>query len=137
MDLSGHGRRLLTVGSLEGDGLVFLGARALAVGSNSVSTIFSGVIQDGGSSGGTGGSLTKIGPGTLQLSGAQFNFVPVANKRLTPGTVFTAISNTAATPIAGAFANLPDGSTFTVGRNTYQVSYSGGDGNDLTLTVVP
>jgi hypothetical protein len=25
----------------------------------------------------------------------------------------------------------------TVGRNTYLASYEGGDGNDLTLTVVP
>ena len=66
-----------------------------------------------------------------------FNFTPVANKRLTAGTVFIAISNTSANPIIGTFANLPDGSTFTVGRNKYQVSYSGGDGNDLTLTVVP
>jgi autotransporter-associated beta strand protein len=70
-------------------------------------------------------------------SGAQFNLRPIANKRLTAGTVLTAISNTSATPIAGTFANLPDGSVFTVGRNNYQISYSGGDGNDLTLTVVP
>jgi hypothetical protein len=70
-------------------------------------------------------------------SGAQFNLRPIANKRLTVGTVLTAISNTSATPIAGTFANLPDGSVFTVGRNNYQISYSGGDGNDLTLTVVP
>jgi autotransporter-associated beta strand protein len=70
-------------------------------------------------------------------SGAQFNFQAVANRRLAIGTVFTAISNTSASPIAGTFANLPDGSIFTVGRNNYQVSYQGGDGNDLTLTVVP
>jgi autotransporter-associated beta strand protein len=54
---------------------------------------------------------------------------------LTPGTAFTLISNTAATPIAGTFSNLAAGSTLTVGSNTYQVSYAGGDGNDLTLTV--
>ena len=35
------------------------------------------------------------------------------------------------------FANLPDGSTFTAAHNNFQVSYSGGDANDLTLTVVP
>jgi autotransporter-associated beta strand protein len=70
-------------------------------------------------------------------SGAQFDFQPIANKRLTNGLVFTAISNTSASPIAGTFANLPDGSTFTAGRNNFQVSYSGGDGNDLALTVVP
>jgi hypothetical protein len=54
---------------------------------------------------------------------------------LPPGTAFTVISNTAATPIAGTFSNLADGSTLTIGSNTYQVSYEGGDGNDLTLTV--
>lgn len=45
-------------------------------------------------------------------------------------------SGTAATPISGVFANLADGSTITAGSNTLQVSYEGGDGNDLTLTVV-
>ena len=47
-----------------------LGANNLTVGSNNLSTTFSGVIEDGGISGGTGGSLTKIGSGTLILSGA-------------------------------------------------------------------
>ena len=78
-----------------------------------------------------------IAKGVTIESGAQFDFQAVANKRLTSGTVFTAISNTSANPISGTFANLPDGSTFTVGRNNFQVSYSGGDGNDLTLAVVP
>jgi hypothetical protein len=77
-----------------------------------------------------------IANGVTIEDGAQFAFKPVANKKLTAGQVFTAISNTAATPIAGTFANLPDDSTFTIGNNTYQVDYQGGDGNDLTLTVV-
>jgi autotransporter-associated beta strand protein len=59
----------VTVGSIEGDGNVFLGANLLKVGSNNLSTTFSGVIQDGGSGGSSGGSLTKIGSGTLTLSG--------------------------------------------------------------------
>jgi hypothetical protein len=70
-------------------------------------------------------------------SGAQFSFQSLGNRRLPIGTLFTAISNTSANPIAGTFANLPDGSTFTAGRNNFQVCYSGGDGNDLTLIVVP
>jgi hypothetical protein len=61
----------------------------------------------------------------------------VSNKKLPTGKVFTAISNTAATPINGTFSNLADGATVTVGADKLQVSYSGGDGNDLTLTVVP
>ena len=47
------------------------------------------------------------------------------------------IDNTAAITIAGTFSNFADGSTVTVGNNTFQADYQGGDGNDLTLTVVP
>ncbi|HWH90263.1 MAG TPA: autotransporter-associated beta strand repeat-containing protein, partial [Candidatus Binatia bacterium] len=69
-------------------------------------------------------------------NGARFMLRTKGNQTLPLGTVFTIISNTAATPISGTFANLPDGSTFTVGNNTFHVSYEGSDGNDLTLTVV-
>jgi autotransporter-associated beta strand protein len=78
-----------------------------------------------------------VANGVTIENGAQFNFTPVANKRLRTGSVFTAISNTSASAITGTFADLPEGSIFTVGRNNYQISYNGGDGNDLTLTVVP
>jgi fibronectin-binding autotransporter adhesin len=232
LDISDHDAPGLIVGSLEGDGLVFLGAQNLSIGSNGSSTVFSGIIQDGGMGGGTGGSVIKIGAGTLTLSGAntytggttvrvgalkvsntsgsgtgsgavqvdagtlsgkgiiagavtmgtgsgtgaflapssgarqpsiltihssltfkadstytyklntkkatadkvvangvtirsgaQFSFLAVANRKLTNGEVFSVIRNTAATPIAGTFTNLPDGAKFTHGRNTFQVSY--------------
>jgi autotransporter-associated beta strand protein len=241
LDISPH-RAPLTIGSVEGDGLIFLGDSQLTVGSNSLSTAFSGIIQDGGDSGGAGGSLGKTGSGTLTLSGAStytgittvsagtllvnnttgsgtgtntvmvsggtlggtgiisnavaigngsgttaflapgsggigtftiqkkltfkadavyeceidsgtatfdrvtakgvkiqganFALIDLGTGTLTPGTVFTVIDNTAANAILGQFANLADGSTQTIGNNTYLVSYSGGSGNDLTLTVV-
>src|SRR5262249_16225657 len=72
LDISGHAAPPapgVTIGSIEGNGNVFLGANNLTVGSNNLSTLFSGVIHDGGPSGGTGGSLTKIGTGTLTLRG--------------------------------------------------------------------
>ena len=47
---------------------VFLGANNLTVGTNNLGTTFSGLIQDGGSGGGTGGSLTKAGSGKLTLT---------------------------------------------------------------------
>jgi autotransporter-associated beta strand protein len=56
---------------------------------------------------------------------------------LVSGTIITLINNTSATPISGRFSNLPDGSIVTVAGKDCQVSYSGGDGNDLTLTVLP
>jgi len=68
LDISGHALPGVTVGSIEGDGFVDLGANNLTVGSNNLSTTFSGVAQDG-DNGGVGGSLTKIGTGTLLLSG--------------------------------------------------------------------
>ena len=61
--ISGHNAPGVTIGSIEGTGVVFLGANNLTVGSNNLSTTFSGVIQDGG-------SFTKIGTGTLTLVGA-------------------------------------------------------------------
>ena len=78
-----------------------------------------------------------VANGVAIRNGAFFSFLARGHSALTTGTVFTVIDNTAATPIAGTFSNLADGSTFTVGSNTFQASYEGGDGNDLTLTVVP
>jgi outer membrane autotransporter protein len=86
LDISRHNGSV-NIGSLEGNGNVFLGSNNLTVGSNNRNTVFSGVISDGGEGvfeGGegfspliflptptpaTGGSLTKVGTGTLVLSG--------------------------------------------------------------------
>src|SRR5581483_2394893 len=74
--------------------------------------------------------------GVIINNGALFSFTDLGNSILSPGTVFTVINNTAGTSITGTFSNLPDGSTLTIGSNSYEVNYEGGDGNDLTLTVV-
>jgi len=234
----------ITIGSLEGDGQVYLRLFHLTIGANDLSTAFSGTIQDGDMA---GGSLTKIGSGTLTLAGANLytggttvsegtltvtnqsgsatgtgavtvsagtlagsgtisgavtvgtgsgagaslapafgskkqvtltlqssltlqvdatytytfkargnetrtdlviaNGVTINSAKiklkgktqgtLTPGLVLTLISNTSANPISGTFSNLADGAIVTVKGNNLQASYSGGDGNDLTLTVVP
>ena len=59
----------IAVGSIEGDGIVYLGAVPLSVGTNNLSTTFSGRIRDQGENGGHGGSLNKVGAGTLVVSG--------------------------------------------------------------------
>jgi autotransporter-associated beta strand protein len=72
LDISGHNAPGLTIGSLAGNGasfdspgsFVLLGANNLTIGTNNLSTTFSGAIE------GLGGSLTKIGTGTLDLTGA-------------------------------------------------------------------
>jgi autotransporter-associated beta strand protein len=239
LEVNFHDRPGLTIGSLEGTGSVRLADRDLTVGSNDLSTTFSGTIQDAG-------SLEKIGTGTLTLTGAniyhggttvtsgillvsntsgsgtgtgsvsvnagtlggsgiisgavtigtntgvqaflapskgakkpatltiqsaltlnddstyiyqlntkravsdeviangvvidggaKFSFRPSGNNALTVGQVFTVISNTAATPIAGAFHNLPEGKILMANGSNLEASYTGGDGNDLALTVIP
>jgi len=231
----------ISLGSIEGDGLVKLGANRLITGANNLSTTFSGTIQDTGSvtkighgiltlsseniyTGGTtieGGKLvianqsgsatgsgpvsvtrgklggsgiiagaTTIGTGsgtgsflapaagtsvqaTLTIqnaltfnadatytctfkgnpnraktdqmiatgvtisSGAMIELVGHTSGTLAQGRVLTLISNTSANPINGTFSNLADGSTVTINGNNFRASYEGGDGNDLTLTVVP
>jgi len=57
-----------TLGSVEQIGKVSLGSKNLAIGTNNLSTTFDGVIADGGTGGGIGGSLTKTGTGTLTLT---------------------------------------------------------------------
>jgi outer membrane autotransporter protein len=68
-DISGLTTAGMGIGSIEGSGNYFLGSKTLTAGGNNLSTTVSGVIQDGGLSGGAGGSLTKIGTGTLTLTG--------------------------------------------------------------------
>ncbi|MBA3963852.1 MAG: autotransporter-associated beta strand repeat-containing protein [Chthoniobacterales bacterium] len=77
-----------------------------------------------------------IAKGVTINSGASFNFSGQVQGQLRQGLVLTVISNTSATPIAGTFSNLPDGAILTISGNNFQASYEGGDGNDLTLTVL-
>jgi outer membrane autotransporter protein len=58
-------------GSIAGAGTFNLGSKQLTVGSNNDSTTVSGVIEDHfpGSGGDVGGSLVKVGTGTLTLTG--------------------------------------------------------------------
>ncbi len=71
LDISKHGTSVTTCGAVQGNGLVILGSRALAVGSNNRDAAFAGTIQDTGGVGhGTGGALTKLGSGDWTLSGA-------------------------------------------------------------------
>ena len=73
MDFSGStglaGDNKLSVGSIAGAGLFLLGANELTVGGNNLSTEVSGVIT------GIGGSLVKVGTGTLTLSGTSVDAV--------------------------------------------------------------
>jgi Passenger-associated-transport-repeat len=59
----------MDIGSIEGGGIYVLGKKNLTVGGNNLSTTVTGVIEDRTSViGDTGGSLTKVGSGSLTLT---------------------------------------------------------------------
>lgn len=157
---SGTGTRPVQVegGQLGGKGRI-AGAVTIGTGSGAGATLSPGYLHGVGSPGALtiGSSLTFNSDGIHRMDvsssnvtadevvaggvtinpGAQFTFADIGSGILPAGTVFTAINNTAATPIAGTFSNLPNGSTFTSNGNSFKANYQGGDGNNLTLTVVP
>ena len=77
----------------------------------------------------TGASSTVTLSGTLSVN---------VNYPVNRGTKFKVIDNQSGNAVSGTFARLPEGATIVV-ADTYgfQVSYVGGDGNDVELTTVP
>jgi autotransporter-associated beta strand protein len=60
-----------SIGSLSGAGNVFLGSKTLTLGNLNSNDTISGVIADGGTGGGGGGELVKIGTGNLTLANVE------------------------------------------------------------------
>lgn len=75
------------------------------------------------------GSAVSLGGSSLSVTVGS-GFVPV------PGTVLTIIEKTGAGAVNGTFSGLPQGADLVVGNVTFAISYTGGDGNDVTLTVL-
>lgn len=59
-------------------------------------------------------------------------------KNYTPkqGDVFVIINQSGTAAVKGTFAGLAEGTTFTQNGIVFKISYKGGDGNDVTLTVM-
>jgi hypothetical protein len=76
--------------------------------------------------------------GTINASGN----VDVTGSNLLLGFAFTSATNDAFTiinktsggAVTGTFAGLPEGGTVVVSGRTYQITYVGGDGNDVVVT---
>jgi autotransporter-associated beta strand protein len=70
-----------------------------------------------------------ISLGDAALTGTAYNgYVPAS------GTVITIIKNNTGSPVVGTFDNLAQGATVDIGGEEYTISYTGGSGNDVTLT---
>lgn len=91
-----------------------------------------------GTTPGTGYDQLKVGnTGSVNLGSE--NFLGVDVRGFTPafGDTFLVIDNTSANPVVNTFIQLSEGAIFTQGGSTFQISYHGGDGNDVVLTAVP
>lgn len=74
--------------------------------------------------------------GTVDLGNATLDIQRLASYDPTvDGATFIIISNDGTDAVTGTFNGLAQGAKTTVGGVEYTVSYTGGDGNDVTLTV--
>jgi hypothetical protein len=111
-----------------GTGLISTGSLALVDFGRSLSADIEGGAP------GTGYDQIAVN-GTVTLSDAQLSLRIADGFLPSIGQVFTIIANDGADPIGGTFKGVPQGSTVMAGGVDLQVSYAGGDGNDVTLTV--
>lgn len=151
---SGSGPVKVDFGRLAGNGII---AGPVTIGTSTINKAIltpgvDGVgvltIESSLSFGANGSYNWSFDPNSVQADEARAAGVTIdANARFTAlgrrgatlpiGTVFTAINNSSISPISGTFRNLAEGEVITANGNNLQASYEGGDGNDLTLTVVP
>jgi len=74
--------------------------------------------------------------GIVTLGNAMF--VVINTAPITAGTVITVIRNDGPSPVAGTFSGLPEGAVVsTATAQLFRISYTGGDGNDVTITALP
>src|SRR6185369_11828127 len=73
--------------------------------------------------------------GTNTISGALLNLSTLSGATPLEGQPLVILDNDQAESITGTFSALPEGSLVTVGLLKFRISYVGGDGNDLTLTL--
>ncbi|HEY7061382.1 MAG TPA: autotransporter-associated beta strand repeat-containing protein [Chloroflexota bacterium] len=90
-------------------------------------TIF--VAELNGTTPGTGYDQLNV-TGTVTLGGTLSATIGFA---ASPGTSFVIVQNDGNDPVQGGFSGLSEGSFFTIGGQDFQISYKGGDGNDVAL----
>jgi autotransporter-associated beta strand protein len=86
-----------------------------------------------GAGAGSGYSQITVNGGAVALNNATLNLT--VNFAPAPASSFVLIDNAGAGATTGTFAGLPQGATFMNGGTVFQISYTGGTGNDVVLTV--
>ena len=88
-----------------------------------------------GTTAGTGYDRLSVATGGVTITGS--NLVVTVGTTLSVGQTFTILDKVAGGAITGTFAGIPQGGTVVGSDGTvFSVSYTGGNGNDIVLTVV-
>jgi PKD repeat protein len=138
-----RGGILFGPGAVTGSGGLVNGgevAPGIGLGTLTVASTFAGytqtaagtlTVQLNGPAAGTGYDVLAVN-GIVRLAGAlagSAGFMPSV------GQVFRIIDNDSTDPVVGTFAGLPEGAEVTLSGTRFRISYAGGTGNDVTLTV--
>lgn len=86
------------------------------------------------------GACLEVRPGAdaLAVGGAATlagDLTVIAGPGIATGTSFTIVNKTGSGAVSGAFSGKQQGSVFPASGYNWLISYTGGDGNDVTLTI--
>ncbi len=73
--------------------------------------------------------------GTISINNANLNLAVWNSFQPAVNTVYTIVDNQGTSAVSGVFTGLAEGATTQLDGDTLQISYVGGDGNEITLTV--
>ena len=126
-----------TVGPITANGTIAPGDGPGILNSSNVTFSATGnfSVQLTGPSPGAGGYDQLNVTGTNTLANATLTVVPVFTTPVAVGQQFVILNNDLTDPVVGTFNGLPEGSTFTAGNYKFSISYVGGTGNDVLLTL--
>ncbi len=144
--VTGSGTTLGGTGIISGPVIVAAGANiAPGNGGNNTAILQTGAltlsptanfrVDINGTTAGSGYDRIQVNTGGVLILNS--NLVVTVGTTLSVGQTFTILNKVAAGAIVGTFAGIPQGGTVTGSNGTvFSVSYTGGDGNDIVLTVV-
>jgi autotransporter-associated beta strand protein len=129
----------LAAGALSGDGIVggvnaaagYIGpTNVFTTGSIALSSAVTMYLRIYGGGFGVPNDRLNVA-GAVSLGGATLTLSTYSPHP--PRSTFTILDNDGADPVNGTFAGLPEGAVATAGGNRFQITYQGGDGNDVVL----
>ena len=91
-------------------------------------------IELGGLTAGTRHDQLILQGTTADFSNAGLSLSLASGFSPVPGQAFTIVNKTSSGPLTNTFAAKPEGHTFLAAGRNWTISYTGGNGNDITLT---